>query len=214
MSLMTLFHSFIESMILYLEENNVPLELPHVFEQGCDILQDLQILEWFLNLPRLNDHGNNPLNYKYLAKQQVEDEKLQQLAKGRPDNYVTKTLNGHKVLCYVKTHDNAETQWQIALLRQLVIPTIQYFHTILGHQGVTRMHLIIQTRYYHPMLRKEIDDFACNACQNMKWSGTGFGLLPEWDVGIVPWAEVAVDLIGPWTVKIRGKQLEKCLHSQ
>ena len=63
-----------------------------------------------LNLPRLNDHGDNPLNHKYLAEQQVEDEKLQQLAKGKPDNYIMKTLNRHKVLCHVKMYDNPETQ--------------------------------------------------------------------------------------------------------
>ena len=76
---------------------------------------------------------------------------------------------------------------------------------ILRHPGETRMHLTIQTRYYHPRLRKEIDDFACDACQKMKRSGSGYGLLPEQDVGTVPWAEVTVDLIGPWTMKIRGK---------
>ena len=75
------------------------------------------MLEYFLNLTRLNDHGDNLLNYKYLAKQQVEEKKLQQLAKGKPDNYVMKTLNGHKVLCYVKTYDNPETQGQISLPR-------------------------------------------------------------------------------------------------
>ena len=56
------------------------------------------------------------------------------------------------------------------------------------------------------MLRKEIDDFACDACQKMKLPGPGYGLLPERDVGTVPWAEVSVDLIGLWTVKIRGKK--------
>ena len=83
------------------------------------------MLVCFLILPRLNDHGDNPLNYKYLAEQQVEDKILQQLAKGKPDNYVIKTLNGHNVLCYVKRYDNPETQLQIALPNQLVIPTIQ-----------------------------------------------------------------------------------------
>ena len=98
--------------------------MPHDLKQGWDIVQDAQMLECFLNLPCLNDHGNNPLNYKYLAKQQLEDEKLQHLAAGKPDNYFIKTINGHKVLCYVKTYDNPETQWRIALPRQLVIPTI------------------------------------------------------------------------------------------
>ena len=67
------------------------------------------------------------------------------------------------------------------------------------------MHLTIQTIYHHPMLRKDIDDFACNACQKMKRPVPVYGLLPEQDVRIVPCAEVSVDLIGPWTVKIRGK---------
>ena len=67
------------------------------------------------------------------------------------------------------------------------------------------MHLTIQTRYYHPMLIKEIDDFACDACQKMKRPEPGYGLLLEQHFGIVPWSEVAVDLIGLWTVKIRGK---------
>ena len=57
---------------------------------------------------------------------------------------------------------------------------------ILGHPGATRMRLMIQTRYYHPMFKKEIDDFACNACQKMKRPGPGYGLLPEQNIGTVP----------------------------
>ena len=34
-------------------------------------------------------------------------------------------------------------------------------------------------------------------------------MLPEQDIATVPWAEVAVDLIGPWTVKIRGKTTQE-----
>ena len=71
------------------------------------------------------------------------------------------------------------------------------------------MPLTIQTRYYHPMLRKKIGDFACNACQKMKQPGPGYGLLPEWDIGIVPWVEVTVDIIGLWTVNIRCKTTQE-----
>ena len=59
-----------------LEGKNAPFEMSCLFEQGCNIVQDAQMLECFLNLPCLNDPGSNPLNYKYLAKQQVEDKKL------------------------------------------------------------------------------------------------------------------------------------------
>ena len=88
-----------------------------MFEQGCDIVQDPQMKEFFMNLPRLNDPGNNPLNYKYLEKQQIEDEKLQQMATRKPDNYVIKTLNRHKVLCYVNTGNDLDTQLRIALAK-------------------------------------------------------------------------------------------------
>ena len=48
-----------------LEGKNAPFEMPRELEQGCDIVQDAQMLEFFLNVPPLNDHGDNPLNYKY-----------------------------------------------------------------------------------------------------------------------------------------------------
>ena len=66
-----------------------------MFEQGCNIVQDAQILKCFLNLPCLNNTGKNLLNYKYLAKQQVEDKKLQQIYKRKPDNKGMKKLKGH-----------------------------------------------------------------------------------------------------------------------
>ena len=107
-----------------------------------------------MNLPIFNDPGNNSLNYGYLSEQQVEDKKLQQMAKRKPDKYAMKTLKGNKVLCYVKTYNNPETKWKIALPRQQLTPTIQYFHMICGNPVETRMHLTIKTRYYHPMLKK------------------------------------------------------------
>ena len=84
--------------------------MPSVFEQGFEIFQDAQMLELFLNLPHTNDPGNNLLNYKYLDKQQVEDMNLQQMTTRKPDNYVMKTLIGHKVLCYVKMGNKPDTQ--------------------------------------------------------------------------------------------------------
>ena len=157
-----------------LEGKNPPLEMPYVFEQGCNIFQDAQMIECSLNLTHMNDPGNNLLNYKYLFEQQVEDKKLQKMATRKPENFVIKTFNVYKVLCYINTGNDPDMQWRIALPRQLLIPTIQYFHTILGHPVAKRMHLTMKKRYYHPMLRKEIYYFACNTCQRMKQPGSGY----------------------------------------
>ena len=42
---------------LSLKGTNAPLEIPCVFEQGCNIVQDAQMLEFFLNLPCLKEPG-------------------------------------------------------------------------------------------------------------------------------------------------------------
>ena len=41
-------------------------------------------------------------------------------------------------------------------------------------------------------------------CQKYKLTGRGYGLLPEREVQISPWEEVAIDLIGTWEVKVNG----------
>ena len=41
----------------WLEGKNAPLEMPRELEQGCNIVQDAQMLKCFLNLPHLNDYG-------------------------------------------------------------------------------------------------------------------------------------------------------------
>ncbi len=48
----------------------------------------------------------------------------------------------------------------------------------------------------------------CKDCQKHKLAGLGYGLLPKRDVQIAPWEEVAIDLIGPWKVKVNVQQVE------
>jgi hypothetical protein len=39
-------------------------------------------------------------------------------------------------------------------------------------------------------------------------SGKGYGLLTEREKQIAPWEEVAINLIGPWTVKVNNQKIE------
>ena len=53
-----------------------------------------------------------------------------------------------------------------------------------------------------------IDNFACEDCQKDKLDGKGYGLLSMRDFKEQTFEEVAVDLIGPWKVQVRGKPYE------
>ncbi len=63
-------------------------------------------------------------------------------------------------------------------------------------------------RYHHPRLHYHIEKLKCKDCQKYKLAGHGCGLLPERELRIAPWKEVAVKLIGPWKVKVNGQQAE------
>ena len=60
----------------------------------------------------------------------------------------------------------------------------------------------ISSWYYHRDIQLLVDKFHCNHCQRNKLSGTGYILLPERELGSVPFEECAVDLIGPWIIHI------------
>jgi hypothetical protein len=57
-------------------------------------------------------------------------------------------------------------------------------------------------------LRYDINKLRCKDCKEHKLASRGYGLLPKREVRIAPWEEVAIDLIGPWKVKVNGQQVE------
>ncbi|KAL7503526.1 hypothetical protein ACHAXN_001305 [Cyclotella atomus] len=84
----------------------------------------------------------------------------------------------------------------------------EWFHQVLGHPGQTRMQDTLMQRYHHHQLRKTIDEYKCKECQHHKLASKGYGLLPERQVRIPPWEEVAINLIGPWKIKVNGRLCE------
>ncbi len=90
----------------------------------------------------------------------------------------------------------------------MVVDTVKWFHQVMGHPGEKRLQETFKQRYYHPRLRYHIDILKCKDCQMHKLEGHGYGLLPEQEVRIAPWEEVVINLIGPWKVKVNGRQVE------
>jgi hypothetical protein len=78
----------------------------------------------------------------------------------------------------------------------------------MGHPGETWLTELLRQQYHNPALRQHIEQLKCSDCQKYKILGHGYGLLPEREVRIAPWEEVAIDLIGPWEIKDNGQQVE------
>jgi transposase InsO family protein len=167
-----------------------------------------ECFECYLNFPETETPEENPLSYAYIREQQQQDNRLLALLEKYPDNYYYDKLDDDvdDIICYHKNDANAN--WKIALPEQMVPQVIHWFHQVLGHPGQTRLRETLQQRYYHPQLRRQIDAFRCEHCQRYKLTGKGYGLLPERQVRIAPWEEVAIDLIGPWTVQVNGRPCE------
>jgi hypothetical protein len=177
---------------------------------GCLDEDIYNIFECYLNLPEIPDPAQNPLSFACIREQQQQDEQLLALQVKYPQQYIYKSLDEDvdDIICYVRPGDTPDEQWRIALPQQMLEETVKWFHQVMGHPGEKRLRETLQQRYYHSKLRYTIDKFKCEHCQRHKLSGKGYGLLPEREMRIAPWEEVAIDLIGPWTVKVNNRKVE------
>ncbi len=110
-------------------------------------------------------------------------------------------------MCYTKPGDNP-TNWKIALPKELIKPTVKWYHQVTGHPGSKRLYERIPQRFHNRDLKRYIDNFNCDYCQRNKLDGKGYGLLPEREVQSIPFKDCAVDLIGLWVVQVRGNPYE------
>jgi len=100
--------------------------------------------------------------------------------------------------CFVKNPGDTRC---IAIPISLLDPIIHWYHQMLAHVvGMTRLNATIATHFYqHPTLKARLEHIVgiCEACQHTKLPGPGFGELPPRNALLLPWSEVAVDLIDP-----------------
>ena len=93
-----------------------------------------------------------------------------------------------------------DRDWKIALPDELVKPTVEWFHLVMGHPGTKCLQDFLNSCYYNDKIRAAIDNHKCEHCLRHKLSGPGYGLLSERDVQVAPFEEIAVNYIGPWQV--------------
>ena len=159
----------------------------------------LDVVHNYLNLPSSDD---NPLSYIWLKDTQSEDPELTKLCEDPESGFHIKRFDDEELVCFTEKGKDKDTDWKICLSDQAVHHAVAWFHQLLNHPGNQRLYQGMK-RYYHPELRKIIDNFHCDACQRYKVDGRGLGHLPPRDVRTAPWEQVDVDLIGPWKVQTR-----------
>ena len=119
-----------------------------------------------MNLPEESLAGEHPLDFKNIADKQRDDNKLRRLKQKLPNQYIDKSLDSdsRNVTCYVKEHDNPDTQWRIYLPDSMLLKSVAWMHQILGHPGSSRLYKMMSQRFYNSHLRNTIDTFKCDHC--------------------------------------------------
>ncbi len=162
----------------------------------------------YLSLPDTPHPDENPLNYAHIQELQQQDEQLLALQVKYTDNYVNLQLddNVDDIIYYKK--DPTQPNWKIALPESMVVDTVKWFHQVMKHPSEKILQHMVNQRYHHPKMRYHIDKTKFKDCHKYKLAGCGYGLLPKREVQIAPWEEYAINVIGPWKVKVNGQQVE------
>ena len=168
-----------------------------------DPLHDPEMFECFLNHPTIETMPN-PITILNIQQHQFEDLELNNL-RNNPAlawKYPVKYIQNRPIICYKVEEDDPEHLWKIAIPQSLVAPLIRWYHLVLGHCGSTRLYSTISERFHAKRLHRLCATYRCNDCQKNKQLGQGYGKLPQRHAALLPWNEVAVDLIGPWKVPV------------
>jgi hypothetical protein len=84
---------------------------------------------------------DNPLELENIKEKQDEDNDLQRSLNKYPDWYSRKNINDvNDILCYTKPGDNA-ANWKIVLPKDLILPTIRWYHQVTGHPESKRLYI-------------------------------------------------------------------------
>ncbi len=77
----------------------------------------------------------NPIDCQSIFDEQKDINKLLRLIQTYHLWYFNKVIDDKEIICYVAPGDDRSTQWKFALTDSMVIPTIHWFHAMLGHPG-------------------------------------------------------------------------------
>ena len=151
------------------------------------------------------DLPNNlfPVQLKLIQEHQQKDSNLLDSAKADTEHFKLKSFHG-----------GGTSRTLICFNNKIVIPvTLQkrvaeWYHLTLCHPGINRTEQTIRQHFWWKELRQHVTKVceACDICQRTKRTHTKYGHLPEKEAESCPWEKLCVDMIGPYTIKRKGKK--------
>ena len=135
----------------------------------------------------------------------LRSDAVKELIQKDPGQFVLQLFGSIELVCKSNRND-----FQIVLSDEMMPKLVQWYHAATIHaEGMDRLEASIRRHFYHPQLRVEIRTVvrSCDTCQKMKRGGRQFGELAPRKALAVPWQEIHVDTIGPWTIKLRGQKI-------
>lgn len=188
------------------------LEVPKDEEEildGESFFRDNELADCFLNLPPMAEMYN-PITIENIVNHQAKDVKLQHLLITKDREYQHKEFQQFEVICHLPTGSNEQNNWKIVIPHSLSEDLVRWYHLVLGHCGIQRLKDTVQTRFYIPgkslqAICTGIVNNCPEECQKRKRANKQYGHLPPRQANLLPWNEVAVDLIGPWTLTLSDK---------
>ena len=165
--------------------------------------EDNKLIECFLNLPPLEEMIN-PITIINIINHQSRDLRLQRTVR-EDGRYSHQEMERYEVICYTSLETR---QWKIVIPETLLPNVLRWYHLVLGHCGTQRLYDTVSLRFHGTQLSKRCKEFLCiDNCNQYKNTGRGYGHMPPRNARLMPWDEIAVDLIGPWKVNIGGTEL-------
>jgi transposase InsO family protein len=137
-----------------------------------------------------------------LETEQKRDPQLKKALLDKNCKYQLKDFHGGGKIRSLISHKD-----KIVVPKQLQRHVIDWYHTTLCHPGINRTEETISQHLFWPKMRDQITNYvqACPTCQRNKRKVKKYGWLPPKEAEATPWDKMCIDLIGPYTIRRKGK---------
>jgi len=143
-----------------------------------------------------------PLQYKLIASHQnLQKDLFVKLYKQQDGFHLKSFCGGGKKRTLICRHE------KIIIPKTLQRRIVTWYHNMLCHSGETRTEQTIRQQFWWSNLRNDVHNICskCDTCQRAKRTTKKYGHLPAKEAEADPWEVLCVDLVGPYTIKRRGK---------